>query len=590
MIKKLINKSSTYPVIFFTLFFIISFCYFFWPGDYVVFFQEQERLFVFLREFLEEYFTRPGGVLELAGDFTSAFFVSTFAGALIISATLTMTGLLFYKINRQLSVNQLFSLVLTVIPCSLLFLMQTHYYHQIDYNFGFILMMLYLMFAILVHQKKYGTFIIIAIFPFVYYLIGGYIWYFLALYILFYTLFSKGRVRYIYPLSGLIVGVISIVVFQKLLFHETLKNLVLNPLPLIKDPGHKIFFYLLTGYFVIHPLLIKIAASYKSKKRYSKSFSLAAVIILFSLTGYLVYKLYNPQTRLVFQLEKHVFEQKWNKAIELHESTPSKNLIGQYFYNIALAESGQLCDRLFFGGQEFGPNALILPWDQSHLNRGAYFYYSLGLSNEAYRWAYESMVVYGYRPQNITILAKTSLINGNYRMTGKYINILKHSLNYRNIALDLEKLVNDPHKVRSHTELGNKVKLLPGEDFFIQINEPQKNIEFIQNSNPNRRAFEYEMAWYLLTKNTEGVINNLYLMKDLGYTKIPKHIEEAVLVYYNTTGKLPELNGSTISPETLERFQQYISDFSTYKHNPKILESNLRKKFSNTFWFYFHFI
>jgi hypothetical protein len=32
--------------------------------------------------------------------------------------------------------------------------------------------------------------------------------------------------------------------------------------------------------------------------------------------------------------------------------------------------------------------------------------------NEAHRWAYEDMVTFGVRPENLKVLARTSLISG----------------------------------------------------------------------------------------------------------------------------------------------------------------------------------
>ncbi len=152
---------------------------------------------------------------------------------------------------------------------------------------------------------------------------------------------------------------------------------------------------------------------------------------------------YNSQTVRVINLEKLVFEEKWEKAIENQEKYPSENLIGQYFYNIALSETDQLCDRLFYGPQDFGTGSLILEWSSEHLNWGAYSFYTTGLINEAQRWAYEEMVVYGLRPQNMKLLTKTSLLTGNYRLTEKYTGILENTLFYKNWAREYQKMAED---------------------------------------------------------------------------------------------------------------------------------------------------
>ena len=245
---------------------------------------------------------------------------------------------------------------------------------------------------------------------------------------------------------------------------------------------------------------------------------------------------------------------------------------------------------MFFGSQDFGSGSLVLPWGDEHLNRGAYFYYSIGLINEAQRWAYEEMVVYGYRPQNIEILAKTSLINGDFRMAEKYINILKRTIYYRDFAKKYLKMTDNPDLINSDPELSAKRKILPKSSFFIQFNEPQNNLPLILSAQPdNRKAFEYYIAGLLLTKNIEVVMNNVSKMKEAGYTRIPRFIEEAILIYYNSTKKYPDLGGLKVSPDTQERFSQYFAAFVEARKNSSTLKETMQKKFGNTFWYYYHF-
>jgi hypothetical protein len=257
---------------------------------------------------------------------------------------------------------------------------------------------------------------------------------------------------------------------------------------------------------------------------------------------------------------------------------------------VALSETDQLCEKLFNGPQDFLAGSLVLPWGDEHLNRGGYFYYSIGLINEAHRWAYEEMVVYGYRPQNIEMLTKTSLIDGDYRMAKKYINILKMTIYYRKRALEYEKMADNPDLIPSHPELGAKLKILPENDFFIQFNEPQNNLPLILEGQPdNRKAIEYYLAGLLLTKKVELAVNNIKNMKDSGFTSIPKNLEEAVLIYYNSTKVLPDLGGLKVSAETQLRFDHYFASYIEARKNPSTMKEKMQSEFGNTFWYYFHF-
>ena len=181
--------------------------------------------------------------------------------------------------------------------------------------------------------------------------------------------------------------------------------------------------------------------------------------------------------------------QDWDGVIKTQETCQLSNLIAEYYYNLALAEKGLLCERMFFGRQDFRTRSLIIPWDsQAGINnifRGVYFFYAIGMINEAHRWAFESMVMQGYRPENIKLLIKTNLINGHYKIAEKYINVLKKTWHYRKWAEKYESMLNNPESIKSNPELGEKIRIRPVADFSIRIKNPQTNIPALLMSNPD---------------------------------------------------------------------------------------------------------
>ena len=151
-------------------------------------------------------------------------------------------------------------------------------------------------------------------------------------------------------------------------------------------------------------------------------------------------------------------------------------------------------------------------------------------------------------------------------------------------------MADNPDLIRSDPDLGAKLKILPKSNFFIKFNEPQNNLPLLLEAQPdNRKAFEYYLAGLLLTKNIEAVVNNIRKMKEVGYTHIPRHIEEAALIYYNSTKVFPDLGGLTISAETKARFDQYVMTYKSLRQNSALSKETMQKEFGNTFWFYFHF-
>ncbi|NSW95669.1 MAG: hypothetical protein HPY62_13260 [Bacteroidales bacterium] len=413
---------------------------------------------------------------------------------------------------------------------------------------------------------------------------------FSLLYIVWILIHQRGRTGYINILIMIIVTFVTIFIFKELIFYRTYNQILFYPLPYVNNLTHKTIYYLLIGYLLIFPLILKL---FRMRSWIRHSEGLLTVIsegVFFAFLIFMLVKFHNPQTARIIGLEKLVFGEKWEEAVDYYERYPSNNLIGQYFYNVSLSESGQLCDRLFKGQQNFGTGSLILPWSDEHLPWGAYFFYSVGLINEAHRWAYEEMVVYGLRPQNLKLLTKTNLINGNYRMAEKYAGILKKTLFYKKWGDKYFGLARDTSRISMDQDIAEKKKIAPSSDFFIFLESPETNLPVLTEVNKsNRKAFEYLMAWGLLTKNVEAVVENVKLLKEMGYTSIPRHIEEAILIYYNSKRVFPDIGNLKMNPETLSRFDQYFASYITARNDPATMEQRMREKFSDTFWYYFHF-
>ena len=77
-----------------------------------------------------------------------------------------------------------------------------------------------------------------------------------------------------------------------------------------------------------------------------------------------------------------------------------------------------------------------------------------------------------------------------------------------------------PDIVNSDPELGEKIRLLPKEDFYI-VADDFRNLEMLLQVNPdNRIAFEYKIARLLLEKDLMAVGSEVKRLKGMGYGKI----------------------------------------------------------------------
>lgn len=580
-------KTGQYDILLlFVVLFVFSGLYFYLFGNFIFFYQENLSLFIFSGEYLHQFALKPGGLLEYAGNFlTQGYFNNTY-GSFVLALFITILAIIFLKINKRLSPDRPNSLFIAVLPSCFLILMQTNFNWLMLNYLGSLMAAFFFLFSVS-SNKKSRSFLTITLFPLFFYFAGGYAWVYLGMFILYCTVNRK----FIYSIYLLIIATISLVIFKEVLFLQPYSQLLRYPLPLKEYIDSPVYLYLLFGFMVFYPILLKAFHLIKIKNEYENTLSTYSVLLIFSLTIFVQSRLYNPKTMDFFKLEKLFTEQDWNGVIKFQETTQSSNLVAQYYYNIALSEKDILCDRMFFSRQDFGTKTIMIPWDAGtnirQIFRGVYFFYTIGLINEAHRWAFESMVVQGYVPENIKLLIKTDLINGHYKMAEKYINILKKTLHYRSWAKKYETMLYHPELIQSDPELGEKIKLQPKTDFPIRIKNPQANVMLLFQANPeNKKAFEYKLAWFMLEKNVGGIVNEINKMKGMGYTRIPKHIEEAVLFSDANIGPLPDLGGLKISPETESRFSQYETSLMYIDRNKSLGSSEIQKSLRNTFWYY----
>jgi hypothetical protein len=208
--------------------------------------------------------------------------------------------------------------------------------------------------------------------------------------------------------------------------------------------------------------------------------------------------------------------------------------------------------------------------------------------NEAHRWAFENMVMDGHTPEGLKLLIRTELINGNYQMASKYISLLDKTFFYKKEARAFEKFLFNDTAVESDPQLGSKRKNKIRSDFFAITDNPIINVERILfNDTLCRKAFEYRIAFSLIKKDFKLITAMLPEFEKLGYTRLPVHVEEAVMaISLADSGRLPQMGNLKISKASETRWTQFLTLFQQYGSNPRAAEPALRSQFGNTFWYW----
>jgi hypothetical protein len=561
--------------------------YFAFFANYLFFYQEKSSLFIFSWEFLKENLHQPGGLLIWTGKFFSTFYYYPLAGAVILSSNLTLIILLVSKIILFLTGKE--GRVIPFIIGVSLFYLNTDYRFLLFNNLG-LLFQLVIFYLTIRYLPYFKGWISVLISPFSYFIMGGFSWLFILL-LTFYFAFYKVKNGWIKIVTLWSLNILFVFLSKEFLFFQSGKTLLIFPFTELDAGSQSIPFFSVAFFLAILPIIFRIKFSISSRFRISEfAGNLITTCLVFIILGVVGVLRIDVKTSDYFKVGKLFYQNKYDEVIAYSQNHPSTNLLTIFLNNIALCEKGKLDDLLFDFPQSPDGKTLFLKWEMGGeiLRRGGYFYYSIGMVNEAHRWAFENMVMKGLTPEDLKMLIKTELIEGNYKVASKYLTILKKTAFYNKEATAFEKMLFDDTAVNADPELGVKKRNRLKTDFFSITDDPYINIERILATDTlNKKAFEYKVALLLLKKDYKGIAYILPEFEKLGYTKLPMNVEEAALslTLFNN-GKLPYMGNLQINKNTELRWNRFLTIFQQHSANVIAAEPALKREFGNTFWYW----
>ncbi|MBN1894184.1 hypothetical protein JW906_06800 [bacterium] len=296
------------------------------------------------------------------------------------------------------------------------------------------------------------------------------------------------------------------------------------------------------------------------------------------------------EMKKILKIEVAGRERRWDNILSTAKTMKEPHIRTAWQVNRALYHLGRLPGEMFSFEQAFGTSSLVfsqaLSFRMPFQRRDIFL--DLGHVNEAQHWAHEETAPIGDHPENLRVLALVNLAKGQYRTAARFLNNLNQTILYRKwaqrCALHLrEGKWEDPGGV-----IARITGQMPSSDFIVNLEYPERDLERILESNPkNKMAFEYLMAHYLLTCRLGRLVQNICRLNDLSYEGIPKHYEEALLVYCEQSGKSQSrFCGRDISDKTRKRFAEFRSVIRKYGGDGYAAESELREKFAGTYWLY----
>ncbi len=312
-------------------------------------------------------------------------------------------------------------------------------------------------------------------------------------------------------------------------------------------------------------------------------FSLPVLLLYAGVAFYCFVHSYSTRERQMIEAGKCVKEKDWNGVLAISARYHGTNQLLSYFTNMALYHKGRMPYDLFKYPQPAGVESLYFPWksDSRQSEYGHFIYEELGYLNEAHRWAFEAMVVFGETAPNLTNLIRYNIANNRPLVAQRFINILKQSLFYKKEAIAYERMLSSGKvpglKALSHQE-GKPAR-------FANVMNLGPELHYLcERDSSDRMAFEYLMSDLLLSNQVVRFAENLGRIRAFPYPALPTLYEEALYIYkLGVEEKTFNSLGFTVSKQTEIRFNAYY----------KLLKSGnmqlLKDQFGDTYWYYLNF-
>jgi len=213
-------------------------------------------------------------------------------------------------------------------------------------------------------------------------------------------------------------------------------------------------------------------------------------------------------------------------------------------------------------------------------------FFDLGLVNESEHWAYEALTANGDTPWNLQRLILIYLMEGKREIAEKYLKMLQKTIWHKDWAKQFHSYLSDCNDFWAHSQIRYLKSTMPRSDFLVSPTKPELCLEKLLENTKNKMAFEYFMAYCLLEGQVGRFIKHIHRLNYFDYPKIPRHFEEAILIYNQLTdGKGISLPVRDISEETIRKFNDFNRIMAKYNRNKQEARGELNK-YRDTYWFY----
>jgi hypothetical protein len=281
---------------------------------------------------------------------------------------------------------------------------------------------------------------------------------------------------------------------------------------------------------------------------------------------------------------------KWDEVTGRMAGPAAQFPICLFHFNRALYHSGTLASDFFrvpgnFSGTGLFPDRdsrFQAPLDCSDL------YDDLGHVNEAKRWAFEAMTLYGESADVLKRLAVTHIVSGQDSAAARILDKLGRNPFASRWADRQRKRLNGSGERAGAAVIAEKTGRMPETDFLVDSRNPGHDMERLAERDPgNRMAIEYLLMSDLLGRDLEAFSRNLVRYRSALPDPLPALYEEGLIAALSTRRAAdPRVSSITVRKTTMDRFSDFERILKEHGIRSGEAARGLGRSHAATYWYY----
>lgn len=297
-------------------------------------------------------------------------------------------------------------------------------------------------------------------------------------------------------------------------------------------------------------------------------------------------------TRRVLEIDYDSQRQRWTDVLRSVDRLPAGFYTVRCHRNtmLALYHTGRLGDEMFRYPQQPGVDLYYTPKPYRDLGisyQESRLFLELGQVNQAERCAYEALAASGEQPAVLLQLAVINIVKGRPQTASMFLKALEKQLFHRQSAREMLRLLQADPRMENDPRVSQIRANMSDRDIVLREETVEDFLQDLLDRNPqNKMALELLMAHYLSVARPEKIAENLPRLKDLGYRRVPRHYQEAMIMHAEVAGPPAADLGWKPDPEVVRRAREFRRICSRAADPREASKDALAAGLSDSFFFF----